>query len=65
MKTAGEYAKMIEPDMCRHNVLSTLIKQIQLEALKEGVRMAANMAGLEMYKKVILTTSEQLTEKDL
>ena len=41
----------------------TAIKQIQLDALKEGMRRAAFMHG--NGTKYILTVAEQLTLKDL
>lgn len=47
------------------------IKQIQLDAMKEGMRRAAkvcdrtNLTCKDAHRKAILTAAEKLTEKDL
>ena len=46
------------------------IKQIQLDAMKEGMRRAAGLCDADFYehnecRKTILTAAEQLTEKNL
>jgi hypothetical protein len=48
----------------------TLIRAIQLDAMKEGMRRAAEIANRldipdDMLRDTILTAAEQLTEKDL
>lgn len=69
MKTAKEWYNTALPER-------ELIKQIQLDAMKEGMRRAANQldvayhlgsasASALSYRDNILTAAEQLTEKDL
>jgi len=46
------------------------IKQIQLDAMREGMRRAAEIAEArhldgDMHSEAILSAAEQLTEKDL
>ena len=48
----------------------TLVHEIQLDAIKEGMRRAAMLCDEEFYehnecRQTILTAAEQLTEKDL
>lgn len=91
MKTAEEWAKEYESKyrqldaeadrvvgggvLNSEDIHEIIIKQIQLDALKEGMRRAADLFGnpdcknYTQYNKdivsEILTAAEQLTEKDL
>lgn len=76
MKTAEEWTnnQPLGCDDCEH---IAYVKQIQLDAMKEGMRRAAEVSKKELEGTVgsgwagrqiaqaILTTAEQLTEKDL
>jgi hypothetical protein len=72
MKTAEEWAE-IWPDTDFDSELMMLIriKQIQLDAMKEGLRRANRIvettSGISriVVSKQILTAAKQLTEKDL
>ena len=77
MKTAEEWYVWLEELKLESEVIEA-IKQIQLDAMKEGMRIAAKITmdydsrndtwggGLLTGKKnQILTAAEQLTEKDL
>ena len=75
MKTFDEWVKQFKA--CVYEWLSLSpeeLKQIQLDAMKEGMRRAAQLNQkmmsngdypLEDYYKNILSAAEQLTEKDL
>jgi hypothetical protein len=74
MRTAEEWKqgyKQMLPD--NYGLTQELIEEIQLDAMKEGMRRAAEEAVYALYEKVtsgemrqaILTVSEQLTIKDL
>jgi hypothetical protein len=83
MKTAEEWtSEIIDYELTHYDGSYTkLIKQIQLDAMKEGMRRAAeqarpiamNLASDSSHipvianeiSKAILTASEQLTKKDL
>jgi hypothetical protein len=86
MKTAEEWSKIINAsDVCctseggglwESQDTYKLIKQIQLDAIKEGMRRAAKLAQEEYEvrhqtkgqcaaNEAILTAAEHLTEKDL
>ena len=72
MKSAEEWAKQL-PMMLSEQVKSReLVKQIQLDAMKEGMRRAAEVIpdskalfNAGQLRKAILAAAEQLTEKDL
>ena len=80
MKTAEEWTKdshdyiKLDIPLCE-DLSPKLVKQIQLDALKEGLRRAAKLnegdgftcscSCLEDATKDILSAAEQLTEKDL
>lgn len=77
MKTAEEWASTIDMNIWS-NADATTIKQIQLDAMKEGMRRAAKVEpkmephhsdehwqGITMKEQAILSEAEQLTEKDL
>ena len=70
MKTAEQWVKQYNkmfPE--NYGLTQTLIEEIQLQAIKEGMRRAAVMAehwnGAVSIDNIILTAAEQLTEKDL
>ena len=76
MKTAEDLTKdFVAGFMSAHteDYVINSIKQIQLDAMKEGARRAAKEAAIYMGNTVhesrsaqyILTTAEQWTEKDL
>jgi len=79
MKTAEEWNSQIRQDGSKEAHNYQVIKQIQLDAIKEGMRRAAEIAkeqdkpcysdehaqGCYMASKAILTKAEQLTIKDL
>jgi len=79
MKTAKEWtSEIIDYELTHYDGSYTkLIKQIQLDAMKEGMRRAVKVMSecnsigdneYEEYKRLsqaILTAAEQLTEKDL
>ena len=85
MKTAEEWIKYLDPNTsdkscCYSPVPAEDIKQIQLDAVKEGMRRAAGIAGptcgildcghetcagRKLARQAILAASKQLTEKDL
>ena len=74
MKTAEELAKdFIAGFMASHtsDYVFNSIRKIQLDAMKEGARRAADKIqplkyrGLYDMRNAILTAAEQLTEKDL
>lgn len=88
MKTAEEWAKEYERRFCDLNVEADekvgegvvpfedihaiIIRAIQLDAMKEGMRRAAEVADnrikhavVPKITRAILTTAEQLTTKDL
>jgi hypothetical protein len=82
MKPAEELAAEIQHDLIWHQhefktdtgkeYLPFVIRQIQLDAMKEGMRRAARIADEAQYKTeprdcmcAILSTAEALTEKDL
>ena len=75
MKTTEDW--IFKYDMARETV-PQLISQIQIDALKEGMRRAANVITpydigvmvrngetADILEQAILTAAEQLTEKDL
>lgn len=75
--TVNEAANLVDScyNTCEPNLppeLESKIKQIQLDAMREGMRRAADIVKTHEpertevgYRKAILTASEQLTEKDL
>jgi len=70
MKTAEEW--LTETDVSHPNTdLVKLVEQIQLDAMKEGMRMAAEIAsdrepsGELGIDEAIFSAAEQLTIKDL
>jgi len=85
MKSAEEWRKSRYFGNNSEDGIETIVQQIQLDAMKEGMRRAAVVAEGETYatggirndeeasyekgclaaQKAILTTAEQLTEKDL
>lgn len=80
MKTAEEWATDINGIKWldnSHPTMTNVVKQIQLDAMKEGMRRAANVTLnisaapvsrkliKDEIKEAILTAAEQLTEKDL
>ena len=82
MKTAEEWANKINEEVLPAlmtpipvSSVENMVKQIQLDAMKEGMRRAAKIVGTELYMdeprtpyqihKAILTAAEQLTDKDL
>ncbi len=80
MKTAEEWVKDLHGTSSSDIFLITKrhIKQIQLDAMKEGMKRAAEMisscpsacecsqsVGWKESEQSILTASEQLTQKDL
>jgi hypothetical protein len=74
MKTAEKWIQENNPLLLvgggTYNGIVERYKQIQLDALKEGVRRAAGLCDADFYehnecRKAILTAADQLTEKDL
>jgi hypothetical protein len=75
MKTAEKWNSQIWQDGSKEAHNYQIIKQIQLDAMKEGMRRAAKTITPDVYKnrikrqeegvQAILTAAEQLTEKDL
>jgi len=84
MKTASQLRSELMDNDCMQTggSIDRFIQQIQLDAMKEGMRRAANECDKRVectgngqrwwedrkpneIKKYILTTAEQLTEKDL
>lgn len=82
MKTTEEWVKKFCPSrdifahLVYHPITEAEVKQIQLDAMREGMRRAAGMAwtehsneekaeGMIELKTEILSAAEQLTEKDL
>ncbi len=71
MKTAEEWNKQLDSKMGIEEREQDVerIKQIQLDAMKEGMRRAAKMHELgdsvHSMEETILSAAEQLTEKDL
>lgn len=80
MKTAEEWMQLQEPKALQPATLLVvnrqIIREIQLDAMKEGARRAAEECNTEQHpldcetcrmtvKENILTTAEQWTKKDL
>lgn len=78
MKTTEEWVKKFCPSrdifahLVYHPITEAEVKQIQLDAMREGMRRAANVDMCDgscsevcPNKQVILSAAEQLTEKDL
>jgi hypothetical protein len=70
MKTAEQWVKQYNKMLPEnYGLTQTLIEEIQLQAIKEGMRRGAIMAehwnGAVSIDNIILTAAEQLTEKDL
>jgi hypothetical protein len=75
MKSAEEHLttllKVFEPRFLHRPSAIESIKQIQLDAMKEGMRRAAEIVLVShnksetLIRQDILTAVEQLTEKDL
>lgn len=67
MKTAEEI--LSEWDLCAHDTqILKDIQQIQLDAMREGMRRATDMAceyTVKVDRDAILSAAEQLTEKGL
>jgi hypothetical protein len=80
MKKASEWAKdmgSFRGENCENVSMKDRVEQIQLDAMKDGMRMASELAykyNCEVFperlsengvKREILSVAEQLTEKDL
>jgi len=76
MKTTEEWVKKFCPSrdifahLVYHPITEAEVKQIQLDAMREGMRRAAEIAEArhldgDMHSEAILSAAEQLTEKDL
>ena len=76
MRTAEEWGETFPPSrdifahLRYHPVTEAEIRQIQLDAMREGMRRAAELSNVanptgQMVTKSILSAAEQLTEKDL
>ena len=79
MKTAEEWHEQFDSGLPQRAIDIDDIKQIQLDAMKEGARRAAEQVKAQHYssesstrhvtlnvaQRAILTAAEQLTEKDL
>lgn len=77
MKTTEEWVKKFCPSrdifahLVYHPITEAEVKQIQLDAMREGMRRAAEIVVTDeatsygVIKAHILSAAEQLTEKDL